>query len=116
MADHSKPTGPAVEAHYQFLLWLIPTIERFPKSHKFVFGDRILNVGLDVLELLVAATFTRDRKSHLGQANLGIDKLRFFLRMATTPVGSAPERLRGASLGAHRCADGRSPGHHMGRG
>ena len=31
MADHSKPTGPAVEAHYQFLLWLIPTIERFPK-------------------------------------------------------------------------------------
>ncbi|MGB2594519.1 MAG: hypothetical protein WBC87_06340, partial [Pseudolabrys sp.] len=22
-------------------LWLIHTIERFPKSHKFVFGDRI---------------------------------------------------------------------------
>src|ERR1700732_1193209 len=71
MADHSKRTGPAVEAHYQFLLWLSPTIERFPKSHKFVFGDRILNVGLDVLEWLVAATITRDRKSHLGQANLG---------------------------------------------
>jgi hypothetical protein len=103
MADHSKRTGPAVEAHYQFLLWLIPTIERFPKSHKFVFGDRILNVGLDVLELLVAATFTRDRKSHLGQANLGIDKLRFFLRMATTPVGSAPERLRGAKSNRHVC-------------
>jgi hypothetical protein len=91
MADHSKRTGPAVEAHL-FLLWLIPTIERFPKSHKFVLGDRVLNVGLDVLELLAAATFTRDRKSHLGQVNLGIDKLRFFLRMATTPVCSAPSR------------------------
>jgi hypothetical protein len=83
MADHSKRTGPAVEAHYQFLLWLVPTVDRFPKAHKFVFGDRVLNVGLDVLELLVAATFTRDRKSHLGQANLGIDKLRFLLRMAS---------------------------------
>jgi hypothetical protein len=83
MADHSKRTGPAVEAHYQFLLWLIPAVNRFPKAHKFVFGDRILKVGLDVLESLVAATFTRDRKSHLSQANLGIDKLRFLLRMAT---------------------------------
>jgi 23S rRNA-intervening sequence protein len=81
--DYSKRTGPAVEAHYQFLLWLIPAVERFPKSQKFVFGDRILGIGLDVLESLVAATFTRDRKSHLGQANLGIDKLRFLLRMAT---------------------------------
>jgi hypothetical protein len=39
---YSKRTGPAVEAHYQFLLWLIPAVERFPKSQKFVFGDRIL--------------------------------------------------------------------------
>ncbi|HYT88480.1 MAG TPA: four helix bundle protein [Gemmataceae bacterium] len=83
MADHAKRTGPAVEAHYQFLLWLVPTVDRFPKAHKFVFGDRVLNVGLDVLELLVAATFTKERKTHLGQANLGIDKLRFLLRMAS---------------------------------
>ena len=29
------------------------------------------------------ATFTRDRRAHLARANLGIDKLRFLLRMAT---------------------------------
>ena len=50
-------------------------------------------------------------KSHLGQANLGIDKLRFFLRMATTPVGSAPERLRepsqtGTFAAVHDSVDG----------
>jgi hypothetical protein len=28
MTDNSKRTGAAVEAHYQFLLWLIPTIDR----------------------------------------------------------------------------------------
>jgi hypothetical protein len=35
---------------YQFLLWLLPTVDRFPKAHKFVFGDRILNIALDILE------------------------------------------------------------------
>jgi hypothetical protein len=83
MADFSKRTGPAVEAHYQFLLRLVPAVDRFPKAQKFVFGDRIINLGLDVLESLVEAIFTRDRRPHLARANLGIDKLRFLLRMAS---------------------------------
>ena len=82
MNNHVKRTGPAVEAHYQFLLWLVPTVERFPRAQKFVFGDRVLNLALDVLEILVEAAFTRERKAHLARANLGIDKLRFLLRMA----------------------------------
>ncbi len=45
MTDNSKRTGVALEAHYQFLLWLLPTIEKFPKSHKFTFGDRIENTA-----------------------------------------------------------------------
>jgi hypothetical protein len=82
MTDHVRRTGPAVEAHYQFLLWLVPTVDRFPKAQKFVFGDRILNLALEVLEFLVEAAFTKDRKAHLARANLGIDKLRFLLRMS----------------------------------
>jgi len=38
MLDNSKRTGAAVEAHYQFLMWLIPVIEKFPRSHKFTTG------------------------------------------------------------------------------
>jgi hypothetical protein len=83
MADQSRRTGPAVEAHYQFLRWLVPTIEKFPRSQKFLLGDRIQTTALDVLEFLVEATYSRDRKGHLGRANLGIEKLRFFFRLAT---------------------------------
>jgi hypothetical protein len=82
MTDNSKRTGPAVEAHYQFLTWLMPTIEKFPRSHKFTLGDRIENSALDVLVALIEATYTRDRSQHLRQANLGIEKLRFLLRFA----------------------------------
>ena len=39
MTDNSKRTGAAIEAHYQFLTWLVPMIEKLPKSDKFTIGD-----------------------------------------------------------------------------
>src|SRR4051812_2058784 len=44
---------------YRFLLWLIPAVEKFPRSQKFLLGDRIQNAGLEVLERLIEATYTR---------------------------------------------------------
>ncbi|HEY5064038.1 MAG TPA: diversity-generating retroelement protein Avd [Xanthobacteraceae bacterium] len=83
MTDHSKRTGTAIEAHYQFLLWLLPAVEKFPRSRKFTLGDRIENAALNVLEALIEATYTRQRTQHLQRANLGIEKLRFLIRIAT---------------------------------
>ena len=34
--DRSKTTGPALEQAYQFVLWLVPTVEKFPQSQKFL--------------------------------------------------------------------------------
>ena len=62
----ARQTGPALEAHYQFILWLVPTLERFPRSQKFLLGDRIQNTALDVLESLIEATYTRHRSQHLS--------------------------------------------------
>jgi hypothetical protein len=82
-ADNARRTGPAVEAHQQFILWLVPTVEKFPRSQKFLLGDRIQTTALDVLESLIEATYTRDRHGHLARANLGLEKLRVFFRLAT---------------------------------
>ena len=77
-----RQTGPAVEKYYQFLLWLVPTVDKFPKAQKFVLGERIEATAIDVLERLIEATYTRERTALLGQANLGIEKLRFLFRLA----------------------------------
>ena len=82
MADNARRTGPAVEAHFQLINWLIETVERFPKAQKFLLGDRIQTTALDVLECLIEATYTRDRRAQLLRANLGLEKLRFFFRLA----------------------------------
>ena len=53
--DHARQTGPALEAMDRFMLWLVPTVEKFPRSQKFLLGDRIQGTALDVSELLIEA-------------------------------------------------------------
>lgn len=82
MNSQSRQNGPAIEAHFRFLLWLGPTVENFPRDQKFILGDRMQNTALDVLEALIEATYTRERRASLARANLGLEKLRFFFRIA----------------------------------
>jgi hypothetical protein len=80
-ANNARRTGPALEAMYQFLLWLVPTLDKLPRSQKFILGDRIETAALDVLDNLIAATYTKGRESLLADANLGLERLRYFMRL-----------------------------------
>ncbi len=80
--DATRQTGPALEAMNRFIRWLIPTVEKFPRSQKFLLGDRIQTMALDVLERLIEASYTRERRAALHAANLGVEKLRYLFRIA----------------------------------
>ena len=85
--DGARTTGSALEPPYRFVVWLVPTLERFPRSQKFLLGHRIQGTAMDVLEQLIEATYTRQRERHLANANLGLEKLRFLFRLADTNLG-----------------------------
>jgi hypothetical protein len=40
-AEGARRYGPALERAYQFVLWLVPTLDKFPRSQRFLLGDRI---------------------------------------------------------------------------
>jgi hypothetical protein len=40
-ADGARRYGPALERTCQFVLWLVPTLDKFPRSQRFLLGDRI---------------------------------------------------------------------------
>ena len=80
--DRARETGPALASHYRFILWLVPAVNHFPRTHKFLLGDRIQGLAMDVLEALIEATYTRRRDASLVRANLGVEKLRFLFRLA----------------------------------
>ena len=65
----------------QFLEWLLPTTEKFPKRVRFTFADRINNMALDIVEDLVEARYSRDKQHLLKRINLRLEKLRILLRL-----------------------------------
>jgi hypothetical protein len=71
MTDNSRRTGAAIEAHYRFVVWLVATIEKFPKSHKFTIGDRIEITALNVLDVSGAVpTSTPPRTTRPSQSGV----------------------------------------------
>jgi four helix bundle protein len=82
MTESTRNHAPVLEKMYQFLLWLIPTVEKFPRAQKFLLGDRIQTAALDVMEHLVEAAYSRDKLEILNHANLHLEKLRYLFRLA----------------------------------
>ncbi len=66
---------------YDLLLYLIPQISKFPRAQKYLLGDRLEMTILDVLELLVEASYSRDKSSLLRQANVKLEKARYYVRL-----------------------------------
>ena len=71
----------ALTKTYDLLLWIIPQLEKFPKSQKFLLGDRIETLILDIMDLIIQAIYTRNKATLLKDANLRIEKLRYLIRL-----------------------------------
>lgn len=69
---------------YELLKHAIPVLNRLPKSQKFTLGDRIQQMLTEVLEKLIEASYAppAQKKEILPQANILLEKLRFFFRLA----------------------------------
>ena len=72
----------AVTKLYDLILWLIPKLEQFPRSQKFLIGDRIESLMLNTLEKLIEASYSRQKTHLLHEANLKLEILRYLIRLA----------------------------------
>ena len=77
-----RQTGAALKKAYQFVVWLVPTVERFPRAQKFLLGDRLQGTALEVLEGLVEATYSRDASAALQRVNPCLPRLCLLERIA----------------------------------
>ncbi len=66
-----------------FIRWFLPKVEKFPRTHRFLFGDRMVEIQLDLLERLIEAYYRSDKLQQLRAANVQIEKLRHLLQIAT---------------------------------
>ena len=69
---------------YDLLKNTIPVLNRFPKSQKFVLGDRIQNQISDLLELYIKAYYIppKQKLPLLKDANIKLEIIRHYFRLA----------------------------------
>ena len=73
---------PVVEKHYQLILWMLPKIANFPKDQRFLLADRVERILLEILEMLIEAVYSKNKREILIKVNLKLDVLRFMMRIA----------------------------------
>lgn len=67
---------------YDFILWIYPTIKKFPKSEQYVLGQRIEQTCLNILEHIIASVTTKQSVGELAKADIELEKLRIFIRLS----------------------------------
>jgi len=55
--------------------------QKLPRDLKFVLGDRMLTTTYDVLDLLIEAKYSGQKRLILAKANLALERLRFQVRL-----------------------------------
>jgi len=68
---------------YDVTKWLLERVDSFPKNQRFIFGQRIADRALNILEVLVEATYSARKADLLAGVNRDIEVLRRLVRMAT---------------------------------
>ncbi len=81
-APKGPPPGAALDRAVLYLTWLVPQLESLPRSQRFLLGDRWQGLAMEVVELLVEATYTKAPQAILRRANLALEKQRVLSRVA----------------------------------
>ena len=69
---------------YDFLLWLIPQVQKFPRAYRFTLSERIQRLALNFQDSLIAAGKSKggSRRDNLHQADIQLEQLRLWLRFS----------------------------------
>lgn len=69
---------------FDFLTWLLPATNHFPRAHRFTFTQRLLDAAFDLRERLEEANLRQGqaRLERLKLADEALAKVRLYLRLA----------------------------------
>ena len=71
---------PIISAFYDFILWLVPKMSKFPREHRFTLGQRMERLLYEILEKLIRAKFTRERRDILANVNVDLKEPQIITR------------------------------------
>lgn len=85
---------PIYTKYYDLLGWLLDRVSKFPKNMRFGLVQKIESIALENLDLLIEAIYRKDRHVLYEPVNIGLEKLRIFLRLSHDRELLSAEQLR----------------------
>jgi hypothetical protein len=67
---------------YDWVKWVLERVDAFPKNQRFIFGQRLADRSIRVLEILVDASYRSKKAELLAEANREVEVLRWLVRLA----------------------------------
>ena len=69
---------------FDFLTWLLPASNHFPRAHRHTFTQRLLAAAFDLREQIEAANHRKgmQRLEYIEAADQSLDRVRLYLRLA----------------------------------
>lgn len=85
---------------YDFITWLIPMTERFPRSQRFVVTQRLQQAALSFQEILIEANAQRgaSRLEKIRVADVELRKVRLYLRLCVKWDWLTPNQYRHVAM------------------
>ena len=72
---------PIIQKTYDFVKWYVPILDKLPRNHKFLLGDRIVSGLYELLENLILARYEQNKLGRLTLLNGKLDILRHQSRL-----------------------------------
>ena len=72
---------PIIQLTYDLILWYVPLLNRLPRDHKFLLGDRLIKGLYYLLEELILARYETEKLSRLEPLNGMLDLMRHQTRL-----------------------------------
>ncbi|NJR63881.1 MAG: diversity-generating retroelement protein Avd [Cyanobacteria bacterium CRU_2_1] len=70
------PELPIIQKTHDLIKWYVPILNRLPRDHKFILGDRIIAGLYDLLDGLIQARYAKEKLPQLQNLNTQLDILR----------------------------------------
>ena len=67
---------PIIQKTHDLIQWYVPILNRLPRDHKHLLGDRIVSSLYDLLEGLIKVRFSKEKLPQLQTLNTQLDILR----------------------------------------
>jgi len=84
------PVAKAVEDCHQLIAWILPQLDKLPRSRRYTLGSRLEDCLLDILEALLAASWQRERSDALQTANRRLAVAKHLWRLMLESRAIAP--------------------------